>query len=164
MAVEQESIRRKNEELAQALREKTRKHLQTQELYDKLKRRAMLGHVQEAALDAVDHTIQESVAESRLTDRVGNDSQRPPPPLFSHQQNSHMPRSNSHVHSGHHPKAPMDIPTGGWAGFNGQGSVQRRSSFVLFPILCYLSFPSLQKAKPSRHHLHIVKDWEPGRV
>lgn len=58
MNIDHDSLRRKNEELAQAYKEKNRKLLQTQELYDKLKRKAMLGHIQDAASDAVDTTLQ----------------------------------------------------------------------------------------------------------
>jgi E3 ubiquitin-protein ligase CCNP1IP1 len=75
MTVDQDNLRRKNEELVQAFREKSRKQLQTQELYDKLKRRAMLGQVQNAASDAVDHTIQASVTANRLVARYGNQNQ-----------------------------------------------------------------------------------------
>lgn len=57
MSLDQEALRRKNEELSMAYKEKNRKLLQTQELYDKLKRKAMLGHIQDAALDAVDNTL-----------------------------------------------------------------------------------------------------------
>ncbi|KAI1074621.1 hypothetical protein F5B20DRAFT_573994 [Whalleya microplaca] len=57
MNMDQENIRRKNEELTQAYKEKNRKLLQTQELYDKLKRKAMLGQMQDAAEDAVDSTL-----------------------------------------------------------------------------------------------------------
>jgi hypothetical protein len=57
MTLDQEALRRKNEELSMAYKEKSRKLLQTQELYDKLKRKAMLGHIQDAALDAVDNTL-----------------------------------------------------------------------------------------------------------
>lgn len=55
--MDQEALRRKNEELSLAYKEKNRKLLQTQELYDKLKRKAMLGHIQDAASDAVDNTL-----------------------------------------------------------------------------------------------------------
>lgn len=58
MNLDHDSLRRKNEELTQAYKEKNRKLLQTQELYDKLKRKAMLGHIQDAASDAVDTTLQ----------------------------------------------------------------------------------------------------------
>lgn len=60
MAAEQDALRRKNEEISQAYREKSRKLLQTQELYDKVKRKAEMGHIQRAASDAVDSTLQAS--------------------------------------------------------------------------------------------------------
>lgn len=58
MTLDQDNLRRKNDELNQAYKDKSRKLLQTQELYDKLKRRAMLGQIQDAASDAVDTTLQ----------------------------------------------------------------------------------------------------------
>ncbi|PHH60821.1 hypothetical protein CDD81_1118 [Ophiocordyceps australis] len=56
-ASELESLRRKNEEFAQAYKEKNNKLLQTQELYDKVKRRAEIGHIQQAVTEAVDSTF-----------------------------------------------------------------------------------------------------------
>lgn len=53
-------MRRKNDALTQAFEEKNRKLLQTQELYNKLKRKAVLGQVQDSAFDDVDsalHTV-----------------------------------------------------------------------------------------------------------
>lgn len=137
MKVDQASLRRKNEELVQAFREKNRKHLQTQELYDKLKRRAMMGQVQEAAQDAVDHTIQASVA-SNYADVVGNELQRHPPPLFSNQQAGTMRPPNHHNHgSTNNITQPGrgGASTGGWAGFSSQGSVQRKPSLISFALL-----------------------------
>ncbi|KAG8361853.1 hypothetical protein FVEN_g518 [Fusarium venenatum] len=58
LVAEQESLRRKHEEVSQAYKEKSHKVLQLQELYDKVKRRAELGQIQRAASDAVDHTLQ----------------------------------------------------------------------------------------------------------
>src|ERR1700709_2316977 len=75
MSVDQDNLRGKNEELIQAFREKSRKLLQTQELYDKRKRQDMLGQVQNAASDAVDRTIQASVTANRFADAVGNQNQ-----------------------------------------------------------------------------------------
>lgn len=131
MQADQDSLRRKNEELIQALREKNRKHLQTQELYDKLKRRAMLGQVQNAASDAVDQNIQASVTASRFVDRVDNQTENhrpPPPPLFSNQQTSGM--QNPGMGSGSGPVGGAQIGRNGtgegtWAGFSSQGSVQQ---------------------------------------
>ncbi|KAI0135010.1 hypothetical protein F4814DRAFT_399656 [Daldinia grandis] len=57
MGMEHENLRRKNDELAHAYKEKNRKLLQIQELYDKLKQRAMLGQMQDAAEDAVDSAL-----------------------------------------------------------------------------------------------------------
>ncbi|KAI1382448.1 hypothetical protein F4677DRAFT_452145 [Hypoxylon crocopeplum] len=57
MEMDQDRLRRKNEELTQAYKEKNRKLLQIQELYDKLKRKAMLGQMQDAAEDAIDSTL-----------------------------------------------------------------------------------------------------------
>ncbi|KAI0450859.1 hypothetical protein F5B21DRAFT_489012 [Xylaria acuta] len=56
--IERDELRKKYEELLQTCKEKNRKLLQTQELYDKLKRKAMLGQVQDAAEDAVELTLQ----------------------------------------------------------------------------------------------------------
>lgn len=140
LQVDQDGLRRKNEELAQALREKSRKHLQTQELYDKLKRRAMLGQVQNAALDAVDQNIQASITANRFIDRVDSQNQNhrpPPPPLFSNQQTSGI----------QHPEIVADGGSIGgaqvgrsgpaedtWAGFSSQGNVQREFITISFQL------------------------------
>ncbi|KAF4971178.1 hypothetical protein FSARC_1900 [Fusarium sarcochroum] len=58
LAAEQDALRRKNDELSQAYKEKSRKVLQLQELYDKVKRKAELGQIQRAASDAVDSSLQ----------------------------------------------------------------------------------------------------------
>lgn len=131
MQVDQDGLRRKNEELIQTLREKSRKQLRTQELYDKLKRRAMIGEVQNAALDAVDQNIQASVTVNRFVDRVDNQNQNlrpPPPPLFSNQQTSGMQRLGLVTDNG--PIGGAQVGRGGhgedtWAGFSSQGSAQQ---------------------------------------
>jgi E3 ubiquitin-protein ligase CCNP1IP1 len=72
MTEEQDALRRKNEELAQAYKEKSRKLLQVQELYDKAKRRAEMGHIRRAASDAVDSTLHHAhnlVLEERASPR-----------------------------------------------------------------------------------------------
>ncbi|KAI1823585.1 hypothetical protein F4861DRAFT_310457 [Xylaria intraflava] len=55
---DRDELRKKYEELLHICKQKNRKLLQTQELYDKLKRKAMLGQVQDAAEDAVESTLQ----------------------------------------------------------------------------------------------------------
>ncbi|KAI9836352.1 MAG: hypothetical protein M1819_001381 [Sarea resinae] len=67
---ERDELQRKNHEIVEAFREKSRKHLQTQQLYDKLKRRTLLSQVQSAASLSVDQTVQ-STAGRRLADRDG---------------------------------------------------------------------------------------------
>ncbi|KAI0103714.1 hypothetical protein GGR51DRAFT_549897 [Nemania sp. FL0031] len=65
--LDRDELRKKYEELLQTCKEKNRKLLQTQELYDKLKRKAMLGQVQDAAEDAVESTLQvPSIGNNRL--------------------------------------------------------------------------------------------------
>ena len=128
MQVDQDSLRHKNEELIQAFREKSRKHLQTQELYDKLKRRAMLGQVQNAASDAVDHTIQASVTANRYVDRLDEQTQRPPqPPLFADQQSTSLQNQGAPGigRSMGPPSFRGSNGDNGWAGFSSQESVQR---------------------------------------
>ncbi|KAM0548494.1 hypothetical protein ACHAPJ_009817 [Fusarium lateritium] len=58
LAAEQDALRRKKDEISQAYKEKSRKVLQLQELYDKVKRKAELGQIQRAASDAVDSSLQ----------------------------------------------------------------------------------------------------------
>jgi E3 ubiquitin-protein ligase CCNP1IP1 len=131
LQVDQENLSRKNRELAQALREKGRKHLQTQELYDKLKRRAMLGQVQNAASDAVDHTIQASVSANRFVDKIDDQNQRhPAPPLFSAQQTA-VPQQFGSDSGGGSNTAPLVVREAGGdgtrAGFSSQESIRRKS-------------------------------------
>lgn len=57
---EHDALRRKNEELIHAHREKNKKLLQTQELYDKVKRKAEMTQIQRAASDAVDSSLQQA--------------------------------------------------------------------------------------------------------
>lgn len=69
--VEHDDLARKNHELVEAFREKSRKHIQTQELYDRLKRKALMTDVQTAASESVDHVLQ-SASGQRYTDRGGD--------------------------------------------------------------------------------------------
>ena len=132
MQLGQENLKRKNQELIQAFRDKSRKQLQTQELYDKLKQRAMLGQVQNAASDAVDHSIQTSVAASQIADSIDGQNQHPSqPPLFSAIQDARVQR--------HHPSPPNVIDmanvvgrmgTGDWVGSrSNQENITREYAF-----------------------------------
>ncbi|GKT45513.1 uncharacterized protein ColSpa_05694 [Colletotrichum spaethianum] len=53
-----DDVRRKHEELAYAYQHKCRKLTQVQELYDRVKRKAELGQMEAAAVDAVDSSLQ----------------------------------------------------------------------------------------------------------
>ncbi len=135
MKHDQDNLRQRNEDLTQALREKTRKQNQTQALDDKLKRHSMLNQVQEAASDAVDHTVQASVVGNRFVDRVGNQPQnqshRPPPPMFSDQTSNAMQRLALGGDRVANMGPPISQPRRGenaWAGFSSQGSNQRMRS------------------------------------
>ncbi|KAG4429437.1 hypothetical protein IFR05_015078 [Cadophora sp. M221] len=132
LQVEQSNLQRKNEEITIALREKTRKNLQTQELYDKLKRRAMLGQVQDAASNEVDNTIQASAAANHFVDKVGNQNMRPPPPLFSGQQNSGIQRTGATGHFGMGAPQMRGSGDSGWGSFSTQGSMNRGNSATRF--------------------------------
>lgn len=133
MAMDQDVLRRKNEDLSQNVREKNRKLLQTQELYDKLKRRDMLGQVQNAASDAVDHTIHASVTANRLADRAANQNhgQRlaPLPPSIGTQNSAIQYPAMGHAGGGGPSMAPPTSRTGSgngnWVGLSGPGNTQR---------------------------------------
>ncbi|EHK15810.1 uncharacterized protein TRIVIDRAFT_135786, partial [Trichoderma virens Gv29-8] len=57
MTKSRDTLQRKNVEFAEALRDKNRKLSQTQELYNKVKRKAELGQIERAAFDAVDSSV-----------------------------------------------------------------------------------------------------------
>lgn len=129
--VDQDNLRRKNEELTQVLREKSRKLLQTQELYDKLKRRAMLGQVQSAAHDAVDDTIQASTTANRSVGRVGAQDPRPVShPIFQGVQNGSIQKAGTGIDTGMHMGSSQTNRDGNadgtWPGFSIQGSIPRK--------------------------------------
>lgn len=58
LELSQDNLQRKNDELAQAYKDKSRKLLQAQELYDRVKKKAEMSQMQQAASDAIDMTIQ----------------------------------------------------------------------------------------------------------
>ena len=58
MQIDQDKLVHENSGLAAALREKSRKHQQTQELYDRVRRKEMTAITQSAAYDTVDEVLQ----------------------------------------------------------------------------------------------------------
>ncbi|KAI9679394.1 MAG: hypothetical protein M1817_005416 [Caeruleum heppii] len=59
LQVDQETLQKRNHDLMDAYREKSRKYSQTQDLYDKLKKRTLLSQVQNAASESVNQALQE---------------------------------------------------------------------------------------------------------
>ncbi|OAA55997.1 ubiquitin-like activating enzyme (UlaA) [Cordyceps fumosorosea ARSEF 2679] len=59
LTTDNDSARKKNEELSRAYKEKNRQLLQTQELHDKLRHTVEMGHIQRAATDAIDSRFQQ---------------------------------------------------------------------------------------------------------
>ena len=110
MQLDQESLRRKNEELVHAFR-------------------AMLGQVQDAASDAVDHTIQAaSVDANRFADSVANQIQQPQPQIFPDMQIPGMQQAafvpGGTMQLGGHMTRPSN-GGGMWAEFRGQEVASR---------------------------------------
>lgn len=117
MALDQDNLRRKNDELTRAYKDKNRKLLQAQELYDKLKRKAMLGQIQDAASDAVDTTLQAggnmgAHSTDRIDTQEGYEQQYGTPMHPAHY-------TERHDRSGVMPLQPrmgaQDLREGGWA-------------------------------------------------
>lgn len=57
MQLDQDRLKNENTNLVAAFREKSRKHQQTQELYDRLKRKEMTAATQSAAYQSVDEVL-----------------------------------------------------------------------------------------------------------
>jgi E3 ubiquitin-protein ligase CCNP1IP1 len=129
MSIDQQSLCQKNEELFQALRDKTKKCLQTQELYDKLKRRAMMGQVQDAASDAVDYTIQASAAINRLVDdsQIHGQHRQQHLPISSVQSGS-LRQPQARVISSMKPLSTSSAGVEGWSGFSSHESLPTPAS------------------------------------
>lgn len=121
MRAENNNLQKKNDELAKAFQEKNRKLLQTQELYDRLKQKALLGQVQDAAESAIDSALypprvseQRLGENSRLSIPVHSDSNAP-------YEQYHSSRSRG-IQSFHHPGEPER--TGSWFRTVGGGQSQ----------------------------------------
>ncbi|KAF4496887.1 E3 ubiquitin- ligase CCNB1IP1 [Fusarium agapanthi] len=85
LAADQDALRRKNDEISRAYKDKSRKVMQLQELYEKVKRKAELGQIQRAASDAVDSTLQTTQMNSGYEVNLPTQSHAEsiPPPAFS---------------------------------------------------------------------------------
>ncbi|KAL8732534.1 MAG: hypothetical protein Q9166_002748 [cf. Caloplaca sp. 2 TL-2023] len=67
LQIDREKLQAENTNLVQAFREKSRKHQQTQELYDRLKRKEMTAATQSAAFESVDDVL------GNAGSRIGHD-------------------------------------------------------------------------------------------
>ena len=65
MQVDQDRLKTENANLVTAFREKSRKHQQTQELYDRLKRKEMTAATQSAAYESVDEVLGASIRQGQ---------------------------------------------------------------------------------------------------
>ncbi|KAI9723940.1 MAG: hypothetical protein M1812_000658 [Candelaria pacifica] len=121
LQLEQNDLQKKNHELVEAFREKSRKHIQTQELYDKLKRRTLLSQVQNAASEAVDQTIHSSG--DRFSDRAGKDSGRQYPQFFNDRPTFDPNQTRDSDGSGGSGgrRGPMAPPLHGWTKYAAPG-------------------------------------------
>ena len=62
MEIDQDNLKTENAKLAAVLRDKSRRHQQTQELYDRLKRKEMNEATRAAAYDSVDEVLQSAAS------------------------------------------------------------------------------------------------------
>ncbi|KAL9008466.1 MAG: hypothetical protein Q9173_006413 [Seirophora scorigena] len=62
LQIDRDKLQSENTSLVNAFREKSRKHQQTQELYDRLKRKEMMNVTQSAAFGAVEEVLSNNVA------------------------------------------------------------------------------------------------------
>lgn len=127
MQLNQEDLQKKTNELADALREKTRKYTQMQELYNKLKRRTLYSQVQTAASDAVDQTLR-SNSSSRypLDDTTGDVPGRD---NLQHSAASRPLQGDSHF-LGQHPPMPGIQGHGGTSAINNVSASNMIRSFA----------------------------------
>ena len=123
MHIDQTKLKNDNNQLLAALREKNRKHAQTQELYDRLKAKEMTAATRNAAFDSVDDVLQ-SVVRGQVQGH-GQQGQGPtdtqlrrqgPNPLghFSGGRRSTSPRKGLGLHhidpAGNVERGPMGPP------------------------------------------------------
>lgn len=139
MQLTHNELQKKNHELAEALREKTKKHSQMQELYNKLKRRMLYSRVQSAASDALDHSMQGNIGigdglPDNLSVLQNEHRSRAPPSPQRHHVNPPTPMGNHPIFGTHRREGLNDGTIGldgttrppfprveaGWTGIGGQ--------------------------------------------
>lgn len=93
MQLEQDKLKVENTNLVAAFREKSRRNQQTQELYDRLKRKEMTAATQSAAFDSVDEVLGSMANQSSHAQNQPNMSQHYQPAARAQPQQdfSHLP-------------------------------------------------------------------------
>lgn len=79
MQMEQDRLKTENHNLVSAFREKSRKHQQTQELYDRLKRKEMTAATQSAAFESVDDVLGNVSSRHAINNSANPQHHRSPP-------------------------------------------------------------------------------------
>lgn len=116
MQIDQDKLKTENTSLVAAFREKSRKHQQTQELYDRLKRKEMTAATQSAAFDSVDEVLGSISSRSYQDPNHPNVSQQ-------YQSVSRPPGQQDFYHSPVDVHGQQQMYTHGRSGSNGsQGS------------------------------------------
>lgn len=136
MDLEQESLKVENANLANTLREKSRKHQQTQDLYDRLKRKEMTAATQSAAYESVDEAL------NYASRRSGRHATEDAAAELANQLGGHR-RDGSNSSGGHRRMMPPPLPTVNRAvssglanqGFRLRESISRQDNRVILIIL-----------------------------
>ena len=108
--MDQDKLKTENANLMNAFREKSRKHQQTQELYDRLKRKEMTAATQSAAFESVDEVLE--AASSRQGIGSGGHAQpfqRPPSVFEQYMTGQNLPNG---VHGHGRDSGNFNGPTG----------------------------------------------------
>jgi hypothetical protein len=145
MQIDQDRLKNENTNLVAAFREKSRKHQQTQELYDRLKRKEMTAATQSAAYQSVDEVLG-SVAGRHGQDHPSGMSQYPnmgraqgQSQQYQYQGDLNGPaqdyghrRNNSNGSNGNGKDGVMLPPPRRPAGFGAPGLGSCQSSYSVF--------------------------------
>ena len=175
MQMDQDKLKAENTNLVAAFREKNRKHQQTQELYDRLKRREMTAQTQSAAYESVDEVLG-TVSRRRSRDLLSpirpyqsiarpqgqcdtnhlSVNQNGVEQLHTHQRSG----SNGSRNSGGRMPPPLARPTGfgGQAASNGKSYTNKVFLYLTYfkLLLCHHPLPHIVLGLDQRQILQAV--------
>ena len=124
MQIEQDRLKQENTSLVAAFREKNRKQQQTQELYDRLKRKEMTAATQSAAFESVDEVLGNVPSQQRFISPQRHNPRSRAPPDIQVDRNG-IEKVHSHQRSGSSNgggmMAPPAFPRAGGLQSNGFG-------------------------------------------